>query len=93
MISLDILLLFDLFRGPMLPPSAVPNLPIESSAVGGGQVLFHVILSSWTCKTCCYLNVCTIYHKVHGGISEDSGLGLYEANVQHLTAAHAKFSL
>ncbi|CAN0842535.1 DNA replication ATP-dependent helicase/nuclease JHS1, partial [Linum grandiflorum] len=56
------------------------------------QVLPPMLKSPWTCKNCRHLDVCTVYHKVHGGTVEDSGLGeLYEANVRHLTTAHAKF--
>ncbi|CAN1834714.1 DNA replication ATP-dependent helicase/nuclease JHS1 [Linum perenne] len=56
------------------------------------QVLPPMLQSPWTCRTCRHLDACTIYHKVHGGTIEDSGLGeLFESNVRHITTAHAKF--
>ncbi|KAK1273977.1 hypothetical protein QJS04_geneDACA012087 [Acorus gramineus] len=44
------------------------------------------------CKSCRHLSVCTIYHKANGGDTESSGLdAVFDAHVQHLTAAHLNF--
>ncbi|KAJ4958932.1 hypothetical protein NE237_026043 [Protea cynaroides] len=44
------------------------------------------------CKGCRHLNVCTIYHKAHGGNTESSGLGdVFDLHVKHLTGAHFDF--
>ncbi|KAL5560584.1 hypothetical protein UlMin_036795 [Ulmus minor] len=56
------------------------------------QVLPPMLQSQSICKSCRHLNACTIYHKVHGGSAESSGLGdLFESNTHHLTAAHGVF--
>ncbi|CAL1401678.1 unnamed protein product [Linum trigynum] len=56
------------------------------------QVLPPMLQSPGTCRTCRHLDVCTIYHKVHGGSAEESGLGdVFESNVRHLTAGHHTF--
>ncbi|PIA50019.1 hypothetical protein AQUCO_01300626v1 [Aquilegia coerulea] len=44
------------------------------------------------CRGCRHLNVCTIYHKAHGGNTESSGLGdMFDSNVKHLTTDHCNF--
>nr|XP_043625334.1 DNA replication ATP-dependent helicase/nuclease JHS1 [Erigeron canadensis] len=44
------------------------------------------------CKSCRHLNACTVYHKVHNGSIEGSGLGdVYSSLVNHLTTAHCSF--
>ncbi|KAI4353108.1 hypothetical protein L6164_002081 [Bauhinia variegata] len=44
------------------------------------------------CRGCRHLNVCSIYHKVHGGSTESSGLGdVFDYHTKHLTSAHSKF--
>ncbi|CAI0528477.1 unnamed protein product [Linum tenue] len=56
------------------------------------QVLPPMLQSPGTCRTCRHLDVCTIYHKVHGGSAEESGLGdVFESSVRHLTAGHHTF--
>ncbi|KMS95822.1 hypothetical protein BVRB_004770 isoform B [Beta vulgaris subsp. vulgaris] len=62
---------------------------IKASAV---QQLPQMLQSPNTCRGCRHLNACTIYHKVHGGSSESSGLGdLFESLTDHLTATHKVF--
>ncbi|BFG21385.1 hypothetical protein CerSpe_076590 [Prunus speciosa] len=56
------------------------------------QLLPPMLKSQSICRGCRHLNVCTIYHKAHGGSSESSGLGdLFDSNTHHLTNAHAAF--
>ncbi|EXB70693.1 DNA2-like helicase [Morus notabilis] len=56
------------------------------------QVLPPMLQSPGMCRGCRHLNVCTIYHKVHGGSAESSGLGdLFDSNTHHLTNAHGVF--
>ncbi|BBG97197.1 DNA replication helicase, putative [Prunus dulcis] len=56
------------------------------------QVLPPMLKSQSMCRGCRHLNVCTIYHKAHGGSSGSSGLGdLFDSNTHHLTNAHAAF--
>ncbi|XP_021612067.1 DNA replication ATP-dependent helicase/nuclease JHS1 isoform X4 [Manihot esculenta] len=56
------------------------------------QQLPPVLQSPSMCRNCRHLAVCTIYHKVHGGSKESSGLGdLYDSRVHHLSAAHCAF--
>ncbi|KAK2650910.1 hypothetical protein Ddye_018399 [Dipteronia dyeriana] len=44
------------------------------------------------CRGCRHLDVCTIYHKAHGGNTESSGLGdVFDSHVHNLTAAHYVF--
>ncbi|PON87540.1 hypothetical protein TorRG33x02_167180 [Trema orientale] len=56
------------------------------------QVLPPMLQSPSMCRGCRHLNVCTVYHKVHGGSTENSGLGdLFDSNSHHLTTAHGVF--
>ncbi|KAJ4842556.1 hypothetical protein Tsubulata_008498 [Turnera subulata] len=56
------------------------------------QQLPPMLQSPSMCRGCRHLDVCTIYHKVHGGGTESSGLGnMFDARVQHLTMAHRVF--
>uniref|UniRef100_A0A2N9F1V3 DNA replication ATP-dependent helicase/nuclease n=1 Tax=Fagus sylvatica TaxID=28930 RepID=A0A2N9F1V3_FAGSY len=44
------------------------------------------------CKGCRHLNVCSIYHKAHGGSTESSGLGdVFDSHTNQLTPAHCMF--
>ncbi|GAB4824666.1 hypothetical protein Ancab_007536 [Ancistrocladus abbreviatus] len=44
------------------------------------------------CKSCRHLNVCTIYHKAHGGNADSSGLGdIFDSLTSHLTNSHIMF--
>ncbi|KAF5744240.1 DNA replication ATP-dependent helicase/nuclease DNA2 isoform X3 [Tripterygium wilfordii] len=44
------------------------------------------------CKSCRHLDVCSIYHKAHGGTVESSGLGeIFHSRVSHLTTSHIVF--
>ncbi|KAH7525256.1 hypothetical protein FEM48_Zijuj06G0205800 [Ziziphus jujuba var. spinosa] len=56
------------------------------------QLLPPMLQSLSMCKGCRHLNVCTIYHKAHGGSTESSGLGdLFDSKTDHLTTAHGVF--
>ncbi|XP_062097786.1 DNA replication ATP-dependent helicase/nuclease JHS1 [Humulus lupulus] len=56
------------------------------------QVLPPMLQSLNMCKGCRHLYGCTIYHKVHGGSAESSGLGdLFDSNTHHLTTSHGSF--
>ncbi|ONK72257.1 uncharacterized protein A4U43_C04F17470 [Asparagus officinalis] len=56
------------------------------------QNLPPMIQNLTMCKGCRHLNICTVYHKAHGGNKESSGLGdLFDEHADHLTAAHNKF--
>ncbi|XP_058104199.1 DNA replication ATP-dependent helicase/nuclease JHS1 isoform X2 [Magnolia sinica] len=56
------------------------------------QLLPPMLRNPNTCKGCRHLNVCTVYHKVHGGNAESSGLdGVFESYIEHLTSAHFDF--
>ncbi|XP_020538539.1 DNA replication ATP-dependent helicase/nuclease JHS1 isoform X2 [Jatropha curcas] len=56
------------------------------------QQLPQMLRSPSMCRSCRHLNACTIYHKVHGGSTESSGLGdMFDSHVQHLTASHCAF--
>uniref|UniRef100_A0A3N7HRX1 DNA helicase n=1 Tax=Populus trichocarpa TaxID=3694 RepID=A0A3N7HRX1_POPTR len=56
------------------------------------QQLPPMLQSLNMCRSCRHLDVCTIYHKVHGGSKESSGLGdLFDSHVHHLTTAHYVF--
>ncbi|WCJ23084.1 DNA replication ATP-dependent helicase/nuclease JHS1 [Euphorbia peplus] len=56
------------------------------------QKLPPMLRSLNMCRGCRHLDVCTIYHKVHGGNTESSGLGdVYDLRVKHLTSAHGVF--
>uniref|UniRef100_A0A7N0U5B7 DNA replication ATP-dependent helicase/nuclease n=1 Tax=Kalanchoe fedtschenkoi TaxID=63787 RepID=A0A7N0U5B7_KALFE len=56
------------------------------------QQLPPMLQSPSMCRGCRHLDVCTIYHKVHGGSTENSGLGdLFDSRVDHLTKAHCSF--
>ncbi|GAV87672.1 Cas_Cas4 domain-containing protein/Dna2 domain-containing protein/AAA_11 domain-containing protein/AAA_12 domain-containing protein [Cephalotus follicularis] len=56
------------------------------------QQLPPMLRSRSMCKGCRHLEVCTIYHRAHGGNTESSGLGdLFDSHVHHLTAAHSLF--
>ncbi|CAK9170418.1 unnamed protein product [Ilex paraguariensis] len=56
------------------------------------QQLPQMLQSPNMCKGCRHLNVCTVYHKVHGGSTADSGLGeLFDSLVNHLSTAHCVF--
>ncbi|KAK9273764.1 hypothetical protein L1049_018574 [Liquidambar formosana] len=56
------------------------------------QQLPPMLQSPSMCKGCRHLNVCTIYHKVHGGNTESSGLGdVFDSHIHHLTKAHCVF--
>ncbi|XP_040995352.1 DNA replication ATP-dependent helicase/nuclease JHS1 [Juglans microcarpa x Juglans regia] len=56
------------------------------------QQLPPMLQSLSMCNGCRHLNVCSIYHKAHGGSTESSGLGdLFDSNTSHLTVAHGKF--
>ncbi|XP_057995142.1 DNA replication ATP-dependent helicase/nuclease JHS1-like isoform X2 [Hevea brasiliensis] len=56
------------------------------------QQLPPMLRSPSMCRNCHHLAVCTIYHKVHGGSTESSGLGdVFDSHVYHLTAAHCAF--
>ncbi|KAM7512220.1 hypothetical protein LguiB_011095 [Lonicera macranthoides] len=56
------------------------------------QQLPPMIQSPNMCRSCRHLNVCTIYHKAHGGSTEGSGLGdVFNSLVQHLTTTHFVF--
>ncbi|XP_061997380.1 DNA replication ATP-dependent helicase/nuclease JHS1 [Rosa rugosa] len=56
------------------------------------QVLPPMLRSPSLCRSCRHLNVCTIYHKAHGGNADSSGLGdLFDSNTHQLTTAHGVF--
>ncbi|THG01570.1 hypothetical protein TEA_023305 [Camellia sinensis var. sinensis] len=56
------------------------------------QQLPPMLKSPNMCKGCRHLNVCTIYHKAHGGTTEGSGLGdMFDSLVHHLTSRHCAF--
>lgn len=56
------------------------------------QQLPPMLQSPNMCRSCRHLNACTIYHKVHGGSAESSGLGeLFESLTDHLTTTHKVF--
>ncbi|XP_030966740.1 DNA replication ATP-dependent helicase/nuclease JHS1 isoform X1 [Quercus lobata] len=56
------------------------------------QQLPAMIQSLSMCKGCRHLNVCSIYHKAHGGSTESSGLGdVFKSHTNHLTVSHSIF--
>ncbi|KAI9180101.1 hypothetical protein LWI28_001188 [Acer negundo] len=56
------------------------------------QHLPPMIRNPSMCRGCRHLDVCTIYHKAHGGNTESSGLGdVFDSHVHHLTTAHCVF--
>ncbi|KAK3019282.1 hypothetical protein RJ639_002855, partial [Escallonia herrerae] len=56
------------------------------------QRLPPMLQSPSMCRSCRHLNVCTIYHKAHGGSTESSGLGdMFNSLVEHLTTTHSVF--
>ncbi|KAM7277423.1 hypothetical protein ACFE04_019289 [Oxalis oulophora] len=56
------------------------------------QQLPQMLESPYMCRSCRHLDVCTIYHKTHGGSTESSGLGsMFDSHVNHLTNAHFIF--
>ncbi|KAJ0051987.1 hypothetical protein Pint_00019 [Pistacia integerrima] len=56
------------------------------------QQLPPLLRSPSMCKGCRHLNVCTIYHKAHGGNTESSGLGdMFDSHIHHLRTAHCVF--
>ncbi|XP_030475354.2 DNA replication ATP-dependent helicase/nuclease JHS1 [Syzygium oleosum] len=56
------------------------------------QQLPPMLQSPSICKGCRHIDVCTLYHKAHGGSTENSGLGdLFNAYTNHLTTAHSDF--
>ncbi|KAF5207658.1 DNA replication ATP-dependent helicase/nuclease DNA2 [Thalictrum thalictroides] len=56
------------------------------------QQLPQMLQNPNMCRSCRHLNVCTIYHKAHGGNTESSGLGdMFDSNVKHLTTDHCNF--
>ncbi|XP_059451094.1 DNA replication ATP-dependent helicase/nuclease JHS1 isoform X1 [Corylus avellana] len=56
------------------------------------QQLPPMIQSLNMCKGCRHLNVCSIYHKAHGGSIETSGLGdVFDSHTSHLTVPHCTF--
>ncbi|XP_048233494.1 DNA replication ATP-dependent helicase/nuclease JHS1 isoform X3 [Ricinus communis] len=56
------------------------------------QQLPPMLQSPSMCRSCRHLDVCTIYHKAHGGSTESSGLGdVFDSHVDHITPAHCVF--
>ncbi|CAL0302859.1 unnamed protein product [Lupinus luteus] len=56
------------------------------------QQLPPMLQSPSLCRSCRHLDVCSIYHKAHGGSTEGSGLGnVFDSHTNHLTSAHSKF--
>ncbi|CAA7406684.1 unnamed protein product [Spirodela intermedia] len=56
------------------------------------QILPPMLRSPSICKSCRHLNICTVYHKAHGGDSHSSGLDeLFNSLVDHLTISHGDF--
>ncbi|GAB2252240.1 hypothetical protein Droror1_Dr00005087, partial [Drosera rotundifolia] len=56
------------------------------------QQLPPMLLSLNMCKSCRHLDACTVYHKVHGGTKEKSGLGdLFDSLTSHLSNPHILF--
>ncbi|GAB4842191.1 hypothetical protein Ancab_012149 [Ancistrocladus abbreviatus] len=56
------------------------------------QQLPPMLRSPNMCKSCCHLNVCTIYHKAHGRNANSSGLGdIFDSLTSHLTNSHIMF--
>ncbi|XP_024627209.1 DNA replication ATP-dependent helicase/nuclease JHS1 isoform X2 [Medicago truncatula] len=56
------------------------------------QQLPPVLQSTSMCRGCRHLNVCSIYHKAHGGSVENNGLGdIFDSNTNHLRSSHSKF--
>ncbi|KAL5148049.1 DNA replication ATP-dependent helicase/nuclease DNA2 [Glycine soja] len=56
------------------------------------QQLPPMLQSPSICKGCRHLNVCSIYHKAHGGSTESSGLGeAFDSLSNHMTSSHSKF--
>ncbi|KAL6130481.1 hypothetical protein ACLB2K_068860 [Fragaria x ananassa] len=56
------------------------------------QVLPPMLRNPSFCRSCRHLNVCTIYHKAHGGNTDGSGLGdLFDSVTHQLTNAHGAF--
>ncbi|KAK3035488.1 hypothetical protein RJ639_034458 [Escallonia herrerae] len=56
------------------------------------QRLPPMLQSPSMCRSCRHLNVCTIYHKAHGGSTESSGLGdMFNPLVEHLSTTHSVF--
>ncbi|XP_030549255.2 DNA replication ATP-dependent helicase/nuclease JHS1 isoform X3 [Rhodamnia argentea] len=56
------------------------------------QQLPPMLQSPSICKGCRHIDVCTLYHKAHGGSTENSGLSdLFNAYTYHLTTVHSDF--
>ncbi|RYR04969.1 hypothetical protein Ahy_B06g084783 isoform B [Arachis hypogaea] len=56
------------------------------------QQLPPMLKSPGICKGCRHLNVCSIYHKLHGGSTKSSGLeDVFDSLTDHLTSSHSKF--
>ncbi|XP_019452538.1 PREDICTED: DNA replication ATP-dependent helicase/nuclease DNA2 isoform X2 [Lupinus angustifolius] len=56
------------------------------------QQLPPMLQSPSLCRSCRHLDVCSIYHKAHGGSTEGSGLGnVFDSHTNHLTSTHSKF--
>ncbi|XP_065859442.1 DNA replication ATP-dependent helicase/nuclease JHS1 [Euphorbia lathyris] len=75
--------------GLIMRRNEVANHIINASKM---QKLPPMLRSPNMCRSCRHLDVCTIYHKVHGGNTESSGLGdVFDLSVKHLTSAHGVF--
>ncbi|KAK7350768.1 hypothetical protein VNO77_09705 [Canavalia gladiata] len=56
------------------------------------QQLPPMLQSPSMCRGCRHFNVCSIYHKAHGGSTESSGLGeLFDSHTNHMTSLHSEF--
>ncbi|KAL2337269.1 hypothetical protein Fmac_011715 [Flemingia macrophylla] len=56
------------------------------------QQLPPMLQSPSICRGCRHLNVCSIYHKAHGGSTESSGLGeVFDSLTNHMSSSHSKF--
>ncbi|MED6121097.1 hypothetical protein PIB30_027033 [Stylosanthes scabra] len=56
------------------------------------QQLPPMLQSPGICRGCRHLNVCSIYHKAHGGSTKSSGLDdVFDSLTNHLTSSHSKF--
>ncbi|WJX81359.1 DNA helicase [Trifolium repens] len=56
------------------------------------QQLPPVLQSPSMCRGCRHLNVCSIYHKAHGGSIKSNESGdVFSSNTNHLTSSHSKF--
>ncbi|XP_020229292.1 DNA replication ATP-dependent helicase/nuclease DNA2 isoform X2 [Cajanus cajan] len=56
------------------------------------QQLPPMLQSPSICRGCRHLNVCSIYHKAHGGSTGSSGLGeVFDSLTNHMTSSHSKF--